>query len=250
MRNPWLDHPSWVNSSFVVFFFSSLDTRHVTRGVMIAIYRSSQFRERCSASLSGCQSLRMCTKDMGNTPFLSGSPSMCPIWKQKGCVSMWGKEDLAFRGFMTPFRPGMKISLKSGELQVCLSTRESKMCPECVSWDNLWPNQCMITEHSELNWVLIRSQVVTGETLGTHFNTGSEQTNFTLSNHRTDVNTRSVEPLCLQGGSETVWEPKERRYRVKSGAGLTHHSWSSSPVTMITSPSIKVSSSSLSAWQS
>lgn len=30
----------------------------------------------------------------------------------------------------------------------------------------------------------------------------------------------------------------------------THHSWSSSPVTTITSPSMKVSSSSLSAWQS
>lgn len=51
---------------------------------MIAIYRASQCRERRSASVSGCQSLRMCTKDMGNTPFLSGSPSMCPIWKGKG----------------------------------------------------------------------------------------------------------------------------------------------------------------------
>lgn len=48
---------------------------------MIAIYMASQCRERRSASVSGCQSLRMCTKDMGNTPFLSGSPSMCPIWK-------------------------------------------------------------------------------------------------------------------------------------------------------------------------
>lgn len=51
--------------------------------VMIAIYRISHLRERRSASLSGCQSLRMCTKDMGNTPFLSGSPSMCPIWRDK-----------------------------------------------------------------------------------------------------------------------------------------------------------------------
>lgn len=55
----------------------------MTKGVTRAIYRVSQRRQRGSARVSGCQSLRMCTNDIGNTPFLSGSPSMCPIWKQK-----------------------------------------------------------------------------------------------------------------------------------------------------------------------
>lgn len=64
--------------SFFVFF-----SCHVTKGVTRAIYRISQRRQRGSARVSGCQSLRMCTNDMGKTPFLSGSPSMCPIWKQK-----------------------------------------------------------------------------------------------------------------------------------------------------------------------
>lgn len=55
----------------------------VTKGVTRAIYRVSQRRQKGSARVSGCQSLRMCTNDMGKTPFLSGSPSMWPIWKQK-----------------------------------------------------------------------------------------------------------------------------------------------------------------------
>lgn len=67
--------------SFLGFFFSF--SCRVTKGVTRAIYRVSQRRQRGSARVSGCQSLRMCTNDMGKTPFLSGSPSMCPIWKQK-----------------------------------------------------------------------------------------------------------------------------------------------------------------------
>lgn len=35
------------------------------------------------ASRHHCQSERMCTKDIGNTPFLSGCPSMCPICRNK-----------------------------------------------------------------------------------------------------------------------------------------------------------------------
>lgn len=91
---------------------------------------------------SQCQSDKICTKDIGKTPFLSGWPSMCPIWK----------------------RP-----------------RSEKMLQTTV-----W-NWCVLCEG------------------------------------------------CIQGFSKVL---------------LTHHSWSSSPVTMITSPSVKVSSSSLSAWQS
>lgn len=40
-ENPWLDEPSWVFSSSL-FFFLLQDTCHVTRGVIVAIYRTSQ----------------------------------------------------------------------------------------------------------------------------------------------------------------------------------------------------------------
>lgn len=71
----------------------------MTKGVTRAIYRVSQRRQKGSARVSGCQSLRMCTNDMGKTPFLSGSPSMCPIWKQKETY-VRGKETETLRSVL------------------------------------------------------------------------------------------------------------------------------------------------------
>lgn len=69
--------------------------------LQVSLYRRWARWEGCGPQVSNwCQSDRIWTKDMGKTPFLSGCPSICPIWggwkKIHKSKKTWGGGDLQY----------------------------------------------------------------------------------------------------------------------------------------------------------